>query len=95
MSVKVLFFGQLAELTGVSSLSLSTSDIPLTTHNSAGPEPADASPTLADLQASLVQSFPALKDQHYRMTLNLEFLPESAALQAGDEVALVPPYAGG
>ena len=53
--------------------------------------------TLSDLQAALAAEYPAIA--HYvervRYSVNWEYVTPDAALSAGDEVAMIPPVAGG
>jgi molybdopterin converting factor subunit 1 len=54
-------------------------------------------PTAGDLLDALVRDFPAAA-RHRRslaVAVNLEVVPLSHALRAGDEVALLPPVGGG
>ncbi len=55
------------------------------------PSPGD----LHALQSGLEARFPALQQTPYRITVNLEFTHGNTGLAPGDEVALLPPYAGG
>jgi molybdopterin converting factor small subunit len=81
IAVKVLFFGRLREIVGLSEVSMDLSD----------GSPIDVvfarfvstHPELADFRASLVAS------------RNREFAPWTAPLHCGDEVAFLPPVSGG
>lgn len=81
MQIRVLFFGVLKDLTGFAAETL---DLP---QNS----------TLADLLTHYESSKPRLK-VHFAgiaMSINQEFARPTDALQANDEVALLPPVSGG
>lgn len=41
------------------------------------------------------EKYPALKNRTYRVAVNKEVISEKRNLNHGDEVALLPPYAGG
>ncbi len=53
--------------------------------------------TVADLLRECEKQFPILRDwlPHIRVAINLEYSQTDAALQEGDEIALIPPVAGG
>ena len=50
---------------------------------------------LHELKDSLIKTYPGLSDQHYMMAVNQEVSNGNTALEDGDEVAFMPPYAGG
>ena len=81
MQIRVLFFGQLKDLTGRASDSVSL------------PEGA----TLSDLLAHYESSFPRLKAllPAVALSINQEYAPPQSALRDQDEVALLPPVSGG
>ena len=43
----------------------------------------------------MVEKHPALKNRTFRVAVNKEVISEKRNLNNGDEVALLPPYAGG
>jgi molybdopterin converting factor subunit 1 len=52
--------------------------------------------TTADLKTILHAHYPALQQLAvYRIAVNGEYSAETAALQNGDEVAIIPPVSGG
>jgi molybdopterin converting factor subunit 1 len=57
--------------------------------------PADA--TVADLVADVVRRYPELATllRNARFAVNREYLPATTVLRPGDEVAFIPPVAGG
>jgi sulfur-carrier protein len=79
--VKVLFFGRLREIVGVSEASVDL---------------ADGSPIEA-LFASFASRYPELAPFRGSVVAsrNREFAPWSAPLRSGDEVAFLPPVSGG
>jgi len=81
MKVRVLFFGMLRDLAGLSSESLSL------------PEPA----RLADLLHHYEERIPKLKamSASIAMSINQEYAAPESELKPGDEVALLPPVSGG
>lgn len=79
MKISVLCFAQTRELTGVPALAMEL------------PEGA----TLAALIGALHAAHPALGGVSLRYALNREFAAGAQPLKDGDEVALIPPVAGG
>jgi MoaE-MoaD fusion protein len=53
--------------------------------------------TVADLWSALEQRYDALRAlrPHVRVAVNMEFAGDAEALREGDEIALIPPVAGG
>jgi len=81
MPITILFFGALTELTRTDRLLLDTE--------------TDGISDLAKLRMHLERLYPGLTGKPYRTAINLEFAGESDPLRDGDEVAFLPPYAGG
>ena len=51
--------------------------------------------TLGDLELRLSDDFPGIRNYEFRISLNGEIVNEDAVLKDGDEIALLPPFAGG
>jgi molybdopterin converting factor small subunit len=51
--------------------------------------------SMKSFQAQLVQRFPGLEQLEYQVSLNHRISQGMEELQDGDEVALLPPFAGG
>lgn len=81
MTVRVLFFGPLRDLTGAAQETITL----------------DPPATLASLFDRYVVRFPALRDLAASIVLarNQEFVDPSTVLADGDEVAFLPPVSGG
>ncbi|HRH56908.1 MAG TPA: MoaD/ThiS family protein [Chitinophagales bacterium] len=47
------------------------------------------------LNHNLQKDFPALKKYSYKIAVNQEIITEEKKLKDGDEVAFLPPFAGG
>jgi molybdopterin converting factor small subunit len=77
MEVKVLFFGVLAEVTGLSVKHYS--DIR----------------SFEDLNGRIEDEFPEIVHYNFRYSLNNVLVNDVPDLCDGDEVALMPPFAGG
>lgn len=78
MSIKILFFGALAEEVGNDSI-----DIEFTGN-------------LDKLRNVVEERFPSISRYSYRMSVNRVLEPgNKVLLNEGDEVALMPPFAGG
>jgi len=52
-------------------------------------------PDTKSLDEKLTGLYPGLKNINYRISVNLEMIFENSVLKDGDEVALLPPFAGG
>ncbi|MDJ0867809.1 MAG: molybdenum cofactor biosynthesis protein MoaE [Myxococcota bacterium] len=81
MQVQVLLFGSLREASGARELEVAL----------------DPGASVADLRRRLGASHPALEalGARVRVSVNREFAAEDAPLADGDEVAFLPPVAGG
>lgn len=79
MSITVKYFGALAEATGLTEETLDL---------------ADAGPDLTALRAFCLQKHGLKEDASIRLAVN-QTLSQAATLQDGDEVAFLPPFAGG
>jgi molybdopterin converting factor small subunit len=51
--------------------------------------------TLRDLKHTLLEQFPQLKQQYFRMAIGVQMSEENTQLIDGDEVSLMPPFSGG
>ena len=79
MKIKVLYFAQIAEITGISS-----EEIELVTGNSSN-----------DLIALLEKKYPEIREQKYKLAVNQTLVQKDKTLKENEEVALLPPFAGG
>lgn len=50
---------------------------------------------LRALQSYLWKTYPEIKDMDYRFAINKEIVDGKVEFKDGDEVALLPPFAGG
>jgi molybdopterin synthase sulfur carrier subunit len=75
--VKVLFFGVLAEVTGMNCK-----------HYPHGN-------SIGDLKLRVEDDFPEIVHYEFLISLNNEFTGTAPELKDGDEVAFMPPFAGG
>lgn len=79
MGVTIYFWGQLAEITGRELLVLN-------------PVPQN----LLELSEELFSRYPSLKDRTFAISVNKKFSNVmETSIKAGDEVAFMPPFAGG
>ena len=51
--------------------------------------------TLGDLQLRIADDFPEIVHYSYRIALNNEIISGESPLRSGDEIAFLPPFAGG
>jgi len=81
VKVRVLYFGPAADDSGVPRETLE----------------APAGSTVADSHELLERAHPALvrRRSHLRFAVNAEYADASRVLRDGDEVAVIPPVAGG
>ena len=79
MVVNVLYFGMLAEATG---LPLESWEVP----------PAAS---VRKLREQILDKYPALRDRKFKIAVNQQMVEETLLLPPLAEVALLPPFAGG
>lgn len=77
MTINILFFGALVEITKTAKLELT------------GVNSSD------EALEMLHQKFPMICHYKFSLALNQNFLTDTAPLHDGDELALLPPFAGG
>lgn len=77
MTVNVLFFGVLSEITGKHAFSI------------------DGITDTSQLNIKLIEKYPEIKSVTYRIALNQEIIDSNTKLNDDDEVAFMPPFAGG
>ncbi len=77
MTVNVLFFGVLSEITGKDAFSI------------------DGITDTSELNNKLIEEYPEIKSVTYRIALNQKIIDSNTKLNEGDEVAFMPPFAGG
>ncbi|MFN8210821.1 MAG: MoaD/ThiS family protein [Bacteroidales bacterium] len=77
MTVTVLFFGVLTEVTGT------------------GTKFYNDARSIEDLKLRLADDFPEIVHYSFRISVNNELTDEDISLKDGDEIALLPPFAGG
>jgi len=51
--------------------------------------------SISDLKLRIQDDFPEVVHYNYRISLNNEIINDDPKLKNGDEVALMPPFAGG
>ncbi|OFX42649.1 MAG: hypothetical protein A2X05_09075 [Bacteroidetes bacterium GWE2_41_25] len=51
--------------------------------------------TMRDLKIRIIDDFPEIVHYNYRIALNNEIIDGDPSLKSGDEVAFLPPFAGG
>jgi molybdopterin synthase sulfur carrier subunit len=79
MKLNLLFFGILTDATGVTTFFLD----------------APVFDTVATLDTFVQNKYPRLKNHSYKIAVNQKIIPLSHLLRDGDEVAFLPPFAGG
>ncbi|MFT7588532.1 MAG: molybdopterin converting factor small subunit [Limisphaerales bacterium] len=79
MAIQILFFGSITEVTGKSQHTLDC--------------PRDANVHVID--NLLLAKWPALAEFKYRISVNEELASSAQLVKDGDELAILPPFAGG
>lgn len=79
MKLNVLFFGGLVDVTGISQKELITDNVL----------------DVKLLNAHLQSLYPLLAKHKYKIAVNQKIVEDTHLLQDGDEVAFLPPFAGG
>ena len=51
--------------------------------------------SLADVEDMLLNNFPVLKDFTYNLALNKKLVSKNTVLEKDNEIAVLPPFAGG
>lgn len=51
--------------------------------------------SINDLKLRIMDEFPEIEHYNYRISLNNEILNSDSDLKEGDEIAFLPPFAGG
>ncbi len=80
MDIRIKYFGAIADVTGKKEESF-----PL----------QDGSILLSDLNDKLTAMYPGIKSIPYSIAVNQAISKENAWIYANDEVAFLPPFAGG
>lgn len=81
MNIQLKYFGMIAEATN-----LNEENVEISTQNTF---------TTVDLSTLLQNKYPQLKELNFKFAVNKNFAKDAQELQANDEVALLPPFAGG
>lgn len=79
MNLTILFFGALTDACEISELKINSVQYPNT----------------ESLNKYLHSVYPKLSKQKYKIAVNQELINDSVDLKEGDEVSLLPPFAGG
>ena len=81
MNIRLKYFGMVSESTGVNEENIKVDqETPFTT---------------SKLNVLLKNKYPKLKELNFKFAVNQNMATESHTLQENDEVALLPPFAGG
>jgi molybdopterin synthase sulfur carrier subunit len=79
MKIKVKYFGLLAE-----AVNKSTEELEL-----------DANSTVLELQTLVKERYPKLQNKNFKVAVNQALVEGDVVLSEQDEIALLPPFAGG
>ena len=79
MTITLIYFGLIAEITESESEVIQFDQSTI---------------SVSDMQHYLIQKYPSLQQQSFQIAVNKQLNP-STHIQEGDEVACLPPFAGG
>jgi len=79
MNIKIKYFGLINECCGKSEENREISE----------------NTSLSELKIELHQAYPALAEKQYKVAVNQKISDGDEDLSEGDEIALLPPFAGG
>ena len=79
MNIKVLLFGILGDIVGKKNLELKNENVK----------------TSDDLISHFTTHYPLMEKYKFQISVNQKVVSESIALKDNDEVAFLPPFAGG
>lgn len=79
MLITIKYFGQLVEITNTTQESY----------------PTDGDATLETIETSILKKYPNLKNTTYNIAVNQKISPANKSVNNGDELAFLPPFAGG
>jgi molybdopterin converting factor subunit 1 len=79
MTIKLQYFGLMAEVVGCQQESLTLAKIA----------------TVAELKAALLEKYPQLSSVYFTLAVNQKMASENTPIDATSEIALLPPFAGG
>jgi sulfur-carrier protein len=79
MTIKIKYFGMLSECCGKNEENWDISE----------------NTSLSGLKNELLQAYPTLAEKQYKLAVNQKISDGDEILSEGDEIALLPPFAGG
>ena len=79
MSVHVMYFGMLAEITGQASEAWLISD----------------NLTVGKFRSQILEKYPALREKKFKIAVNKQISDDFMPISEQAEIALLPPFAGG
>lgn len=79
MTINILYFGMLAEITGLASEIWQLKD----------------GLTVGDLKREIGDKYPSIRDKKFKVAVNQQIGDDGTKISTQSEVALLPPFAGG
>jgi len=79
MKLEIKYYGVVAEITGKGNECFENK----------------ALTTTEELEQHLLKKYPKLVDVNFKLAINQQLTDEKATIKDGDEIALLPPFAGG
>ncbi|HRN41043.1 MAG TPA: MoaD/ThiS family protein [Vicingus sp.] len=80
MKINVIYFGMIAEAIGKNVETLQINSI---------------QPNTDDLTTFFIQQYPVLKNKSFKIAVNQQMATNNTVINENDEIALLPPFAGG
>lgn len=79
MSINILYFGMLAEISGQAKEAL----------------PGKENMTVSDLKKLLIEKYPQMGEKKFKVAVNQKIGDDAVIIPLSAEIALLPPFAGG
>jgi len=79
MSIQVMYYGMLAEITGQSNEIWT----------------ADRNLTVGEFRNQIMERYPAMRDKKFKIAVDQKIAQDYITLDQASEIALLPPFAGG
>ncbi|MBX2959944.1 MAG: MoaD/ThiS family protein [Flavobacteriales bacterium] len=80
MKINVIYFGMIAEEIGKNAETLQIKSI---------------QPNVDNLTTYFIQQYPVLKTKSFKIAVNQQMATNNTVINENDEIALLPPFAGG
>ncbi|MCF0050303.1 MoaD/ThiS family protein [Dyadobacter sp. LJ53] len=79
MSIQVMYYGMLAEITGLAN------EVWV----------ADPNLTVGELRSQIMERYPAMREKKFKIAVDQKISQDHVPIDSASEIALLPPFAGG